>query len=110
MASMAATGSAWACTCGKPLESSISQASYCRKLVAHVTVIGTEYVPAPYCDKHRAADCDPREVDIITIGEILKGSQDTDSNPCRRHAALHGRDDDALRRRSIKTIHFDVVR
>jgi uncharacterized protein YjbI with pentapeptide repeats len=75
LASMAATGSAWACSCYSPLEGGIPQASFISaSLISRVNMIGLDTLPASYCDKHRLMNCTPRKAGIFVVEETLKGT------------------------------------
>lgn len=89
LASMALTGSAWACSCYSPLPDGIPQASFMSaNLIARATMIGIDHVPAPPYDKHRVMDRAPRKAGIFVVVETLKGTSRSliriafDTSPC----------------------------
>lgn len=78
LALMAVAGSALACTCGPPRDGRTpSQQAFDEAgFVGLVTMVGTEDAEAsPFCgDRHRPADCEPRQMGVYTIEQTLKGS------------------------------------
>lgn len=76
--SMAAAGSAWACSCGSNLPGGLPQASFnAASIVFRGTMHGIEYVLPTDCDKHSHENCQPRLVGVLSVEQVLKGSPAT---------------------------------